>query len=418
MSDQVNLIEYIEVLLRRKKIIIVVTVLFLLLAFIYVSFVYSPMYQAKVTVVVNQNKIMLPRQEGNSMDLILGALIKQPDISMETYRSYVTSPTLLEKVIDELKLDTSNYTIGKLQKKIGYEVAKNTNSTNISVTCGNSQEAALIANTLVKHLTEYIADQTLKNKDRSLAFIEQQREKQKEALGQAMNEYKDFITRSGGVQELSVELEGKLRLLSEFQNRLIENEIDRKKTTSALGQIEKDLEQTPDKLSLNDSMSENNVGGNISSINMERNVPNQLYVAIATKRTEIRARLAEIDVQQKEIEKNIESIKKQISGLLVELTDKKMKDETITQKINAIKYNYQLLNNRYDEINLNYSLKLGETNISILSPATEPHEIVGPSKILIIAIAGIVGVVASVFIVFFLEILKSADLKTAKKADF
>ncbi|MCD5407296.1 MAG: hypothetical protein LRZ99_06360, partial [Desulfotomaculum sp.] len=93
----------------------------------------------------------------------------------------------------------------------------------------------------------------------------------------------------------------------------------------------------------------------------------------------------------------------QLEKRQVELAGKQIENAKLSAKVALLRNNYHSFVNKHEESRIAKSLKMGETNIILLAPACEPVVPVGPRKMLNVAIAGVLGVMVSVFLVFFLE---------------
>ena len=113
--------------------------------------------------------------------------------------------------------------------------------------------------------------------------------------------------------------------------------------------------------------------------------------------------MADLTGQQKELQKSIGQLQQQLEQLQVELAENQTVDDRLSQRVKTIRTNYEALSARYEETRLSQSAKMGEANISFIAPAVEPKVPVSPRKMLNMAVAGVLGVMVGVFLVFFLE---------------
>lgn len=415
MEEETTLRDLIMVILRGKRIIIGTTTIFILLSIIYSLFLVTPKYEAQAIVMVNQFKSASQQNSGSSLDILLQNLFRQPEMSLDTYRSQITSPQVLMMVIEELKLDQKKYTIGSLLKGIRTEIVKNTTNISITVIDEDSQNAVLIANSVASNYIKVITTQGKKQSDHSRAFLGEQIENRKKDLDGAMEDYKLFLSQPKGVQELKSETDAKLRLLTEFKNQLIQNEVERKKVASALIQLDSDLSNTPEKIVLKKNItedpyltqvlneSEGKSGKKISGANFQSEVVNELYFEISKNRNLYRTKLADLEGQQQQIESNIHEIQQQLRKLQVDLAEKQIQEDHLTQKLQTAKNDYQVLSNRYNEALISQSVKIGEFAVNIFSPAVEPSSPMALRKLANAALAGICGFGLSIITVFFLD---------------
>lgn len=422
MEEETTLRDLIMVILRGKRIIIGTTIIFILLSIIYSLFLVTPKYEAQAIVMVNQFKPASQQNSGSSLDVLFQNLFRQPEMSLDTYRSQITSYQVLMMVIEELKLDPTKYTIGSLLKEIRTEIVKNTTNISITVIDEDSQNAVLIANSVASNYIKVITAQGKKQSDQSRAFLGDQIQNRKKDLDGAMEDYKLFLSQPKGVQELKSETDAKLRLLTEFKNQLIQNEVERKKVASALNQLDSDLSNTPEKIVLKKNITEDpyltqvlnesdgKSGKKISGVNFQSEVVNELYFEIAKNRNLYRTKLADLEGQQQQMESNIHEIQQQLMKLQVDLAEKQIQDDRLTQKLQTAKNDYQVLSNRYNEALISQAVKIGEFAINIFSPAVEPSSPMVLRKLANAVLAGICGFGLSIIVVFFLDYWRRSEL--------
>jgi len=420
LEDEINLRDLIEVLLRGKWLIAAVTLAAVACAAVVSFFVLPPQYEGRATLMVNQPKVNPPQLTGG-LDVLLQALSKYPEMTVEAYRDQITNRYVLKQVIEELDLDPEKYTVEGLRKAIKTEVVKNTNLIKIIVKGDDPAEVTRIANSVATHFVKFISERSQQQLGQSLTFLKEQMTAEEKALEEAVAEYKKFLAQPRGVQELKAEIEAKLALLTEFKNQLMRNEVEMEKTRAALQQVESDLAQTPEKLVTKKSLSDDpyllqmagdasgSSPGKLSGLSMESEEINAIYIGLGRTRADLRTRLADLGGQQKELRTKVNDVQRQLEELQAELAEKQAVDDRLAQKVENIRNNYNMLSSRYEETRLSQSAKLGETNIVFLAPAVEPEEPVGPRKKLNVAVAGVLGVMVSVFLVFFLDFWRRSE---------
>ena len=420
MEDEINLRDLIEVIFRGKKLIIGITLTAVLCVSLYSFFMLPPQYEGRAMVMVNQTKFAQPKSESN-LDALMQVLSGYPEMTLETYRSQVTNPVVLKKVIDELKLDPEKHTISGLENFIKTEVVKNTNLINITVKGNDPAEVARIANAVAVNFVDFISGQSRQQLGQSQAFLKNQMDAEEKNLKELLEEYKKFLSQPRGVQELKAEAGAKVALLTDFKSQMMKNNVAIQQVNSALVQVENDFAQTPEKLVLKKSISEDpyllqvlgdatgSTPRKLSGLSMESEVINHIYSTLGSKRAELRTRLADLDGQQRELENMIGELQQDLEKLLSELAEKQTIDEQLSQKVKTLRENYKILSTRSEETRLSQSAKMGDVNISILSQAREPELPVGPRRMLNMAVAGVLGIMVSVFLVFFLEYWRNSN---------
>lgn len=135
--EEINLEELLKFFISKIKFIALATVIFLVLGFVYVNFILTPMYHSSTTLILvgsseNQNSITTQNDINLNKNLI------------STYSEIVKSRTVLQQVIDKLNLDEDTTT---LSKKISVSSVENTEIIKIQVSDKNNKIAKDIAST-------------------------------------------------------------------------------------------------------------------------------------------------------------------------------------------------------------------------------------------------------------------------------
>src|SRR5690625_6174041 len=128
MEETISLSEIFEVIKKRFKIILASTVIITLIVAIISLFFITPMYEATSQFIVNQPK-------GDEQDEFDTSTIRTNVEVINTYNVIITSPAILDQVIDELNL---NYGASTLAEKI--TVSSEENSQVVTVTVSDPKQ--------------------------------------------------------------------------------------------------------------------------------------------------------------------------------------------------------------------------------------------------------------------------------------
>ena len=137
-EETIELRELLEILLKRKLLIILMTVLCTVAGGVYSVFLITPMYNAETTMMVNGAKNMT--DIASSLDI---GSINLSQKLVVTYGEIVKSRIVLEQTIDSLKLDM---TYEQLLKKTTAQQVGGTEILKIAVQDEDPAQAAIIAN--------------------------------------------------------------------------------------------------------------------------------------------------------------------------------------------------------------------------------------------------------------------------------
>ncbi len=142
MEETIELRELFEIILKRKWLIVVITVIALIIGSVYSIYMVTPMYKSDTTLMVNGSKGLSASDIAASFDL---GSINLSQKLVVTYGEIVKSRIVMEQVIERLELDL---TYAELMRKTTSQQVGSTEILRISVEDQNPEQAALIANTI------------------------------------------------------------------------------------------------------------------------------------------------------------------------------------------------------------------------------------------------------------------------------
>lgn len=136
MEETINLRELFQVLRKRLWLIVLLTIVAATVSAVISFFVLTPVYQSKTQILVNQAK--------NDEQLYYSQTVQTNVQLINTYNDIIKSPAILDKVIKELKLDSSAQSLsGQIQVKN----AQDSQVAQIIVQDTSAKRATEIANT-------------------------------------------------------------------------------------------------------------------------------------------------------------------------------------------------------------------------------------------------------------------------------
>lgn len=417
MEEEISLRDMIEVLLRGKVTIAVITAAAVLVAGLLSFFVLPPTYEATSTVMVNQPGQQAPPEQGTPD--FLASLTRLPQMNIATYAAQVKNPVILKKVLEELKLEDA-YTIAQFAAKINVATPKDTNLMEIKVEDEDPKLAADIANAVADELVSFVSNMNQQRVNMSARMLKNQIATEDQTIAQGAEELKTFLKEPGSVTELQADLDAKLKLLTDLKAQVAGARISLASAQAGLAAAEQALEHTPAVIKTNKVLADDaflsQVAGAASGkspaavggLKMESEEPNEAYMALVQDVATRRARVAELRNQITAGEETVARLQKDVQDIQVRLVDKQLKYEQLQQKVDTARQNYKLYNSKYAEALSASSLSAGEANLMLLSQAYIPRRPVGPRKMLNMAVAGMLGLMVSVFLVFFQEYWRSS----------
>lgn len=396
-NDEIELRELIQILLDKKKIIGIITVVALVVSFFYSYIILNPVYEATSTLMTSS----INSGSQTSMDLariddMLNVMSQYPDMNMETYREQIKAPEVLSKTIEELGLE-DKYTIESMGDRISLEIIKDTQMIRIKVQGEDPEKAALIVNTVSKNFIDFVTEKSKERAEATLEFVESQMEVEREKYEELLLELKEVLSQPRGATELGLELDKSYERITEYKASLNDLEIQRAGLAAAL----------------EESKSSANRGSLVARPNLE----GALNISFDSSSKILATDLRSVEARILSTKDQIEILQDQIEELQVEYRDRQYEEDVINQKVNIAKNTYETFVSKYEELRVAESAKVGELSISVVSSAFVPTRPVGPRKALNMAIGLVLGLMVGVFVAFFKAYWESGEKNEAKKQD-
>lgn len=421
--EEISLRELIEILLRQKKIIIGITLICMLTAFVVSFFVLDPIYESKAILMATSIENKTP-QQAEGVKGLLDTMAQYPQMSIQTYKEQINNPHILQQTINELNLQEYDITRRSLQNMISLNTLKDTNLITISVQYHDKKIATDIVNTIARKFTDFVSNNAKTQATKSSNYIKQQMEIEKKNLDQVLIEYKEYLAKPRGKNELEQEVNSKLELITQYKTELVNAEIEEKKIKAALNVSEQTLKDTPDKITLNKALSEEPYLAQIAkdeagqsakdlfSVQVQSEEINDAYIELRKQIDILKIELAKTSAQRNNLKRQIENTQKELENLQVDLAEKQHEEQLITQKVDVAQKTYDAFLEKYEETRIAKSSAIGDATISIVSPGVEPLFPVGPKKALNMAIATVLGMMIGVFVAFFIDYWKNSAIIT------
>ncbi len=421
--EEVSLREIIETLIKGRKLIIAITLIAVLISGIFSFFVIEPTYEASITLVTSAATRVETPQMGKGVTGILDSISNFPTPTLDTYREQVKSTVILQNVLDELGIDPGKLTRRALAEKINVEVVVNTNLIRIKVKDSDPKLAADIANSLARNFTIYVSDQAKEQALTSYQYLEKQMNVEKDKLDQALTAYKEFLAQPRSADELRAEADTRLQLITDFKTQFIQKEVEENAKKAALASLQKELAVTEKILVTKKSLSEDAFLNSVVSdgtgkapaeagqLTMESQEINPNYLEMEKLISRLKAKITMLEAERQNVEAQVEQNSVELESLQIELAEKQHQESILKRNINLAQQTYDAFYSKYEETRIAQSSQVGESSIMIASPAAEPSVPIAPRKMLNMAIAGVLGIMVSVFLVFMKDYWEKTGLK-------
>lgn len=381
--EEIELRELIEILIKGKKLIAIITIAAILVAGVYSFLILKPTYKAQMVLMTSNlgNVDKNTNIDPSSVDKLLDAMSQLPSMNLETYRQQIKSPEVISKTIEDLNLQ-DKYSVSGLASRIELETIDNTQMITIMMESGDPEEAAEIVNKLGENFTAFVSEKTLESANKSFEYIKNQMEIEKQKYEEALLELGEVLSRPRGAQELELELKSSFEQITLYKSNL--NDLEIKKAS-----LEKAIEES------------SKYSSNRGSMVVRPNLGESFNISFDDTNKVLKVDLAETEGRIESTKKQIAQLQEHIEELQLEYQDKKFEEDIVKQKVDINKQTYESFVAKYEELRVRETAKVGELSISVVSYAYPPTSPSGPNKTLNLAIATILGLMVGVFVTFF-----------------
>jgi len=440
MEQEISLRELIEVLLKHKKLIAIITGVTFALSLI-ISFITPPVYEARTTLLVNPIGSQQKNKEITSSADVLDTISQYPEMSVETYKEQFLNSEVLQAAIKELDLKDESGNLMKirsLREKVTVEVIDGTNLIKVSVRDRDPQLASDIVNTLNEKFIDFITAMTKRKSLQAVEAITEQLEVEKKALDEEAKKKRDYLMSSQDIEILNQEIVTLRDQLTAYKSSLIDVDKQIEADLISLKTMEKsgirsniDIVEIESKIQLKGTqtggqavLGENGENSNSNNANsykatdsstMEQaieikltNTSNLSDAMLTAQRTQIETRLVQ-NVSEKEVlEKKIDELQQRLSDLRATLATEEYKYNEVMRDYELAEASFEAYQVKKSEAEQNAAADIGRASIIVSSPAVVPDIPSSPNKMLNFAIGIVLGLMAGVFVSFFKEYWKNS----------
>ncbi|HAI20637.1 MAG TPA: hypothetical protein DCM14_01835, partial [Clostridiales bacterium UBA8153] len=332
-----------------------------------------------------------------------------PQMTMNSYMGQLTSPYFLDRVISAAKLNRAVYTPSVLQRMVRIQIVRDANLLEVRVQHTDARLATDVANAIGQEFVVFLAEANQAVMDRAVVFLQEQLDVVGVEIENVREQLAELLGGGNGITVLTSRVAHYRALERQLSNAHLEADLDREVLRAVIGSLEVQLAATPAQLQERVETTttvEEPGGAPRVQVNVEvRSVPNPTYLALeSTLRTQQSALLtaeAELRVlRQREIQTT-----RQLDLAENELTRLQSQEQQLKRELSQLEKSQTQLFDRLLESQIARSADLGEASISKVSPALLPEVPIRPRKLLNVALAGVLGGMVSLGLVFVLEYL-------------
>ena len=397
-EEEIDLRELINVLLKRKWLVVYIFFIAISAAVLISYFVLGPVYEAHLTI-----QFKPPKETSNLLTYH----------SIVEYTNLVKDFEIEEEIIRVMDLDKSPYSLSAndLEKEIVTTYLTETNIIELSFQFEDPEIAKNVVNRwaslFVEKQNKIYSDEI----NEAYHSVKDQFELSKKEFYDIEEEKIKFnVANNVNISESNVNR--KINSLNNYNNRLAEIDLSLNKHLANKRLISSELEKQDKTIKLMRAVDDNEyfqkliteiLGGNIEGIDLryEMEEQNPIYYNLFQELLNINSSVKMLEVEKEKIISNIDNLAKEIESLNEELVDIKLRESCLNRKYATAKVDYNNLNNKYSEIEQVCNLK--SDILEIRRIAHQPQSPIKPNKKLNIAIAGVLGLFLGIFIAFFAE---------------
>jgi len=405
-EEEIDLREYINVLLKRKGIIILIFLIAVITAALVSYFYLKPVYEASTILMISKPKYQVELEPKIQTQFT-------PEVSLATYESLIKDREIEEEVIRKLNLDQLPYefTPDSLQGMITIEALKDTNLIKLNLQAGEPKLAKDIANVWAALFVEKNKDLNLQESKEAQRFIEEQLKISDQNLSKIEEEIREF-NETNKIEIFENEIKGKAAKILNYELRLADIKLSLEKEKARKEQVIIALNEQEKVLKLSKSITNDQffhqlmskiTSGNFSDINLTyvSEETNPIYYNLAQQLVSADISISSLQAEENQLIENINDFNLELETLRKELAQEKLTQSRLEREYDTAKGVYDVLSQKNEEVKIAVATESGLVKIASL--AYEPRGPIKPNKKLNILIAGVLGLFVGIFAAFFLE---------------
>lgn len=419
--EEISLVDVIQIMIKGKWIISIVTAVFFILSVIISVFILQPVYESQAMLMISPIINVSAKEDDNNFSDLVSSLSQYPQMTIDTYREQVKAPAILQYLRKELGMEDTPLSV--IANKISVKAIDKTNLITISVKDKDPAQAAKIANLVSNRFTEFVTETNKKQAETSAKFIKEQMKQEKLNMEQTSKKLEEFLAKPRGPQELQLELDGKLEKITEFKTIASQVKVDLAAAKSSLSHGQSLMKSTPktlvtSKTLLNDDLLSGLIKDrtglstkDIAKLTLSDEQINEVYVVLAGLVNELELQVSSLEAQSEGLESEINIMQKEIETLQSELAAKQQEYDLLQHEMDLNKQTYDAYQAKYKEAMIKESAEIGKSSIVVVSEAIEPKTPVAPRKTLIVIGSTIMGFIMGFVFVCIKEYLSNSKEK-------
>ncbi len=394
--EEIDLRELFMVLWDSKWFILAVTTVFVLIAGIYSFFIAEPVYETS-------SEVYTPDYQ----------LINETELLNDEYISFLRTPELKEQLIERYDLDI---TLDGMDRKLSVSTNEETNNVVLKLTDTDNVLAADLLNEWVRVFSVEVENYMSSINSNYMNKIESLMNTRENRYIEAENKLTEF-EKTTNIGLVKMRLNTRNNKLVDYENRVLnlKNDITVLEEKNRL--LKEQLQNTKEFIVTNETLEDSSMealadlfrgNSNLQSLVTKKESINDIYMTIQRQLNQVDLDLATKREEVKILTNDIAVIDEEIVQLKEKLATLEERQKFLNLRLSETKQNYQSTENLYNSLVQN--LEKEDYNISVISRAVVTETPISPNKKLNVAIAGVLGIFLSIFIVFVRKYFADEDL--------
>lgn len=399
-ADEIDLREYIEVLWRGKWTIVAITLCAMLVAGLVSFFVLDPVYESSTVLAVS-----LPEeaQTGLADSVMAGIIGGTPQAHMRLLRD----PIILQRAAQALATQGVRISAEALGDKITAkpigDAAEGDKLVEITARDKMPANARMIADTVVTEYVAFLSTLVAARLSSRTKEISEALAQQEARLADAAKRLGDLIAESGEVDFINKAIDAKSALLLNYEGEDARLTVEARATAQSLRTLESQLESIPERLSVKRSLNEGIIVTSqfkSDEATFTTEEVNPAHTSLVMEIAQKKAMLADLEERLKAGRSIIDALNAELETLRTELVENTVREQNLRDALYAAQSSYLESARQLQAVEGRQAETIVQSAVDLVVPAATPAEPSGPRRLLNIAVAGMLGVMISVFAVF------------------
>ncbi|NLG68501.1 MAG: hypothetical protein GX496_02875 [Firmicutes bacterium] len=387
MDDEIDLRLYAEVIWRARRIVAGVTLVAAALAWAVSRFAVRPVYEASTLLVVTQSPLL--DREAPVLRSERDGALRVSDEPVAPVQAVSLAPAALAEIVvsdafralmrdRSMQGDGDDPPPSASLPVVRARVVDEASLVEVRAEAPHPAEAARWANAAASLLVEEARRLDAARMERALALLEQQIAAARQALDEARGRLQSFAREGPSVEALESQQAARTGLVSDYQRRLASIDVELASGLARLQALQRQLTGEPRVLS----------GGA---------AVDPVYARIQTEAALQEAALAALRAERESVEQALERLVGELQATSAQLMTARAEMQELAWQVEVARRNYERAVAQYQAQEAALASRLGESALTVVRQAIPPTSPTRPRVLLNAVVAGLLGLMASVF---------------------